>query len=120
MNATIIETSPLVIFPTSQLPLPKDEMKIALKLAWMTYEDTRLKNFVMQAYSYLADFRDDVRVRRRRNAKAHCTLQLLCSLYAGQSAMQVHLQQPVANMGEETGRQHTVIKTRRFHAAPRT
>jgi hypothetical protein len=60
--ATIMETSPLVIFPTSRLPLPKDEMKIALKLAWMTYRDDRYQNFIMQAYIHLAHFRDEVTV----------------------------------------------------------
>jgi hypothetical protein len=49
-----------MIFPASYLPLPKSEMKIALKLAWMTYKEDKERNFILQAYSHLAQFRDDV------------------------------------------------------------
>lgn len=38
---TIMERSPLTIFPTAKLPIPKDEMKIALQLAWDMATDER-------------------------------------------------------------------------------
>jgi hypothetical protein len=56
----IMEHSPLVIFPVSELPLPKDEMKIALQLAWGMTTDEQLKCFVAVAYLQLAHFRDDI------------------------------------------------------------
>ena len=56
----IMEQSPLTIFPTTKLPIPKDEMKIALQLAWGMTTDKRLRAFVEVGYMHLANFRDDV------------------------------------------------------------
>ena len=56
----IMEKFPLVILPSYKLPLPKDEMKIALKLAWSLSPDENLRGFVMAAFCHLANFRDDI------------------------------------------------------------
>ena len=40
--------------------MPKDEMKIALQLAWGMTTDKRLRGFVEAGYMHLANFRDDV------------------------------------------------------------
>jgi hypothetical protein len=57
----IMEDSPLVIFPVSKLPLPREDMKIALQLAWGSTQDPKLREFVAIAYQQLAQFRDDVK-----------------------------------------------------------
>jgi hypothetical protein len=56
----IIEKWPLVIFPTSRLPLSKDEMKTALRLAWRIRKEPHLREFVELAYVHLCQFRDDI------------------------------------------------------------
>jgi hypothetical protein len=56
----IMEQSPLVIFPTAKLPLPKDEMKIALQLAWGMTTDKRMRGFAEAGYMHLANFRTDI------------------------------------------------------------
>jgi hypothetical protein len=56
----IIEKWPLAIFPASRLPLPKEEMKTALRLAWRIQKDPTLRQFVEVAYAHLCQFRDDV------------------------------------------------------------
>jgi hypothetical protein len=56
----IIEKWPLVIFPASHLPLPKEEMKTALRLAWRIRKEPNLREFVEFAYLHLCQFRDDV------------------------------------------------------------
>lgn len=58
----IMEKHPLVIFPTSKLPLPKEDMKIALQLAWTMTNDEKLQTFVSIAYGHLSQFRDDVQI----------------------------------------------------------
>jgi hypothetical protein len=56
----IIEKSPLVIFPVSRLPLPKEQMKTALRLAWRIRKEPKLREFVELAYAHLCQFRDDI------------------------------------------------------------
>jgi hypothetical protein len=56
----IMEQSPVIVFPTSKLPLPKDEMKIALQLAWGMTTDEHVRGHVAAAYLHLAHFRDDI------------------------------------------------------------
>jgi hypothetical protein len=56
----IIEKWPLVIFPASRLPLPKDEMKTALRLAWRIRKEPDLRQSVEVAYAHLCHFRDDI------------------------------------------------------------
>lgn len=56
----ILEQSPMIIFPVAKLPLPKDEMKIALQLAWGMTTDDRMREHLGTAYLDLAHFRDDV------------------------------------------------------------
>ncbi len=56
----IMEQSPLTVFPATKPPIPKDEMKIALQLAWGMTTDERLRGFVEAGYMHLANFRDDV------------------------------------------------------------
>jgi hypothetical protein len=60
IRGEIMERSPLTIFPAKELPIPKDEMKIALQLTWCMADDDRLRGFVEVAYMQLANFRDDV------------------------------------------------------------
>jgi hypothetical protein len=56
----IIEKWPLVIFPASRLPLPKGEMKTALRLAWRIRKEANLRQSVEIAFVHLCQFRDDV------------------------------------------------------------
>ncbi|MEA2829402.1 MAG: hypothetical protein QOF22_150 [Bradyrhizobium sp.] len=56
----IMEKWPLVIFPTSKLPLPKQEMKVALQLAWYQTNNPQLRGFLAHGYAHLCQFRDDV------------------------------------------------------------
>jgi hypothetical protein len=56
----IMEKWPLVIFPVSRLPLAKDEMKTALRLAWRIRKEPKLREFVEVAYAHLCQFRDDI------------------------------------------------------------
>lgn len=56
----IIENWPLVIFPVSRLPLSKEEMKTALRLAWRLRKEPKLRGFVELAYAHLCQFREDI------------------------------------------------------------
>jgi hypothetical protein len=57
----IIENWPLVIFPISKLPLPKQEMKVALQLAWYRADAANARASLAHAYTHLCHFREDVR-----------------------------------------------------------
>jgi hypothetical protein len=56
----ILENHPLVVLPESRLPLPKDEMKQALKAAWQRVDDPRMKQMIEAGYSELSYFRPDI------------------------------------------------------------
>ncbi|MDA9508933.1 hypothetical protein XI09_30730 [Bradyrhizobium sp. CCBAU 11386] len=56
----IIEKWPLVIFPASRLPLPKGEMKTALRLAWRLRKEPTVRASVEIAFMQLCHFREDV------------------------------------------------------------
>jgi len=56
----ILEASPLVIFPVSKLPLPKDDMKNVLRLAWRLNTNPQVRAFVEIGYRHLANFREDI------------------------------------------------------------
>ncbi len=56
----IMEKWPLVIFPVSRLPLSKEEMKTALRLAWRIRKEPNLREFVELAYAHICQFRDDI------------------------------------------------------------
>ncbi len=55
-----MEKWPLVIFPVSRLPLSKEEMKTALRLAWRIRKEPNLREFVELAYAHICQFRDDI------------------------------------------------------------
>jgi hypothetical protein len=56
----IIEKWPLVILPASRLPLPKGEMKTALRLAWRIQKAPKLRESIEIAFVHLCHFRDDL------------------------------------------------------------
>jgi hypothetical protein len=56
----IIEKWPLIIFPASRLPLPKGEMKTALRLAWRIRKEPKLRESIEIAFVHLCQFREDV------------------------------------------------------------
>jgi hypothetical protein len=56
----IIEKWPLVIFPASRLPLPKAEMKTALRLAWRIRKEPKVRHSVEIAFLHLCQFREDL------------------------------------------------------------
>jgi hypothetical protein len=56
----IIADAPLTIFPTSRLPLPKEDMKLALKRAWRSIDDPRVRDMIEIGYVHLAHFRGEV------------------------------------------------------------
>lgn len=47
-------------FPESKLPLPKAEMKNALKAMWLIIDDNYMKGAIEAGYSHLAYFRSDL------------------------------------------------------------
>ena len=46
--------------PVSSLPLPKEEMKTALKAMWLVADDDYMKGAIEAGYSHLAYFRADL------------------------------------------------------------
>jgi hypothetical protein len=52
-------TGPTFVFPASKLPLPKEEMKIAVKLAWASTKDKTMRNHLSVAYASLSQFQED-------------------------------------------------------------
>lgn len=53
----IMEKNPGAALPESALPLPKTEMKSALKAHWLLIDDAYLQGAIEAAYSHLAYFR---------------------------------------------------------------
>jgi len=51
---------PTAILDTKQLPLPKDDMKAVLKLAWQITRDDNLRNHIEVAFVRLSNFQDGV------------------------------------------------------------
>jgi hypothetical protein len=58
--ATLMEAYPSAILDTTMLPLPKTEMKAALKLAWLQTESAKWRKWLELGYVLLGDFQDDV------------------------------------------------------------
>ena len=58
--ATLMEPYPSAILDTTMLPLPKTEMKAALKLAWLQTESAKWREWLELGYVLLADFQDGV------------------------------------------------------------
>jgi hypothetical protein len=56
----LMERHPLAILDVSRLPLPKAEMKTALKLMWQIAPNEQLRNQMEVAYIHLASFQDGV------------------------------------------------------------
>jgi len=58
----IMETAPaqMVMFPISKLPLPKEDMKIAVKLAWASTQDQKMRAHLAFTYAFLSHFQEDV------------------------------------------------------------
>jgi hypothetical protein len=56
----IIADAPLTIFPASRLPLPKQDMKAALKRAWSGIDDPHIRDVIEVGYIHLAHFRSEV------------------------------------------------------------
>jgi hypothetical protein len=57
----MMETGPTFVFPASKLPLPKEEMKIAVKQAWASTKDKTMRNHLSVAYASLSQFQEDAR-----------------------------------------------------------
>ena len=51
---------PQAILDTSELPLPKAEMKLLLKLAWLLNDDPHTRNAVEIGYEGLSKFQDGI------------------------------------------------------------
>ena len=58
----LMERHPLAILDTAKLPLPKDEMKLLLKMAWFLNDDPRMRDAVESGYEHLCQFQDGVGV----------------------------------------------------------
>ncbi|MGH9572240.1 MAG: hypothetical protein ACRD40_01740 [Candidatus Acidiferrales bacterium] len=56
----ITERQSGAIFDSKVLPLPKEEMKSAVKAAWVVATDDRIRNACEAGYIYLANFQDGV------------------------------------------------------------
>jgi hypothetical protein len=56
----IIEKDPMTVFPESRLPVAKEEMKTALKSAWIIAEDEQERAIIQIGYSHLSHFRADI------------------------------------------------------------
>jgi hypothetical protein len=56
----LMETYPSAILDTTMLPLPKTEMKTALKQAWLQTKDAQWRNWLEVGYMTLASFQDGV------------------------------------------------------------
>ena len=56
----LMETYPSAILDTTMLPMPKAEMKIALKQAWLQTKDAQWRNWLEVGYMTLANFQDGV------------------------------------------------------------
>lgn len=48
------------VLPLDQLPLPKQQMKKALQVVWVAVDDASSKDSIEAAYSFLANFREEV------------------------------------------------------------
>lgn len=57
----IMEEHPGVAFPADRLPLPKEEMKTALKQVWLVTEDDYFRRAIESGYSHLAFFHQDLK-----------------------------------------------------------
>ena len=51
---------PQAILDTSKLPLPKADMKLLLKLAWLLNDDPHMRNAVEIGYMGLSQFQDGI------------------------------------------------------------
>jgi hypothetical protein len=58
--AALMETYPSAILDTTMLPLPKAEMKTALKQAWLRIESAKWRNWLEVGYIILSNFQDGV------------------------------------------------------------
>lgn len=56
----LMERHPLAILDVSRLPLPKAEMKAALKLMWQIAPNEQLRNPIEVAYIHLSNFQEGV------------------------------------------------------------
>lgn len=56
----LMERYPTAILDTSELPLPKSEMKRVFRRAWRKTTDERLRNFLQIAFVHLNEFQDGV------------------------------------------------------------
>ena len=56
----LLERHPLAILDVNRLPLPKAEMKTALKLLWQLAPNEQRRNQVEVAYIHLSNFQDGV------------------------------------------------------------
>ena len=56
----MIEHQGTAILDTSKLPLPKSEMKVALRTAWRIAPNDRIRHAIEADYVYLAQFQDGV------------------------------------------------------------
>lgn len=56
----IMEEHPGTVFPIGKLPLPKQQMKKALKIVWVAADEQSSKDAIEAGYSHLAYFREDV------------------------------------------------------------
>ena len=56
----IMEQQGTAVLDVSKLPLPKAEMKIALKVAWRVAPDVNVRNGVEHGYLNLANFQEGV------------------------------------------------------------
>jgi hypothetical protein len=56
----LIQRYPLAIFDSSRLPLPKSQMKLAIKAVWKAVQDRTVREHLAVGYMHLSHFQDGI------------------------------------------------------------